>query len=272
MKTSLMRGLLVLILVAGTMTLAQSGGIKLRYGFEKGKVYRYRTSMEFFNVALPPGKEVSAKPSAEMGIGISLSVVPGSSTAGKEWKIVADTVGMRATGPDGASRVVAFEQLRGKSMELLTDDRGVPRGVQAVEPSALNQTRELGFELFSRDLLYIMLIFPQFPEKSVETNESWRFSWSDTVSRGGQHITFTRDTECKVVGQARVGGQTCNKIAYTVHTRFRGQTASGETTATGTLYCSEGGIPLKSEAVMKTLITAGGSQTIQRRTVNTTLE
>lgn len=267
-----MRGLVALLLLSVALTAGNAGGIKLRYGFQKGKVYKYKTSVTFFNDTSKVGKGASVKPSAEMSVGISLSVLSSSSMGNQRWRIVADTVGMRATSPEGESRVLTFEQLKGKSMELVIDDRGVLKGVQAVEPSVLNQTRGLGFEMFSRELFYIMLIFPQYPDSSIERNESWRFSWSDTVSRGGQHIVFTRETECKVIDTVSVGNKMCHKIAYAVTTRFRGQTANGATTATGMLYCTEQGIPIKSEASIEAVISAGGSLTFQKRSVKTILE
>jgi hypothetical protein len=207
-----------------------------------------------------------------MSVGISLFAKTMSSTHDQRWKFVVDTVGMRMVSPSGDSRVLTIQQLKGKSMEVVIDDRGVPNSIQAVDPSALNQTRELGFELFSRDLLDLMFVFPQYPEKSIELNQPWRFSRVDTVSRAGQNIVFTRVTECKVVGTASVGSQTCHKITYTVSTRFHSQTVRGETTATGTLYCSEQGIPVKSDASIKAVISAGGTETIQKRTVKTILE
>jgi hypothetical protein len=47
---------------------------------------------------------------------------------------------------------------------------------------------------------------------------------------------------------------------------------NGETTANGILYTSVDGIPLKSEAVIKVRLSAGGTQTLQKRTVKTILE
>jgi hypothetical protein len=271
MKISFINCTFALCFVAGAMTVGHPEGLLLRYGFQKDKTYKYKTTMDFFNDA-KGGSSPSAKPTAEIVLGISLSATTVSSMHDQRWKFVIDTIGMRMATPAGEDRVLSNEQLKGKSMEVVVDDRGVPKRVEAVDSSALNQTREFGFEVFSRDLLDLMFVFPQYPENGIELNQPWRFSRTDTVSRGGQKIIFSRATECRVVGTATVGNHKCHKIALTVTTRFRGQTASGETTATGTLCFSEPEFPVNSDVNIRAVISAGGTETIQKRSVKTILE
>jgi hypothetical protein len=280
MKNRFITHPVLLALMVGIVTVGSFSEIQLRYGFKKDQTYKYWTQMKFYNEPAKQGVPSGGAPIADISVGFSLSVNKISSAGDIDCVFTADTLGIQMSDPSGANRTLTYEKLKGKSMRVLLDPMGVPKSIQPDDPSSLNQTRELGIEFFSRDLLNFTYMFVEYPAGSVEINRPWEYARTDTISRGTQQLIATRTTRCKLTGTATVGKRKCSQVAYTVVTRVRtlsvgangGQGMTGETTATGVISLSVEGIPVKSEATIKASFTVGATETVQRRTLKTILD
>ena len=259
-----------------------AGGIKLRYGFQPQKQYKCRTTMEVATRQDGSGNPEQPNVSVGLGLGITLTVEKALNGGQLACALALDTVSMQISIPDKEKNVMPLEYLRGKSVRLILDTRGVARNISAPDSASSKQALQtVGFDLLSRELLNRMLIFLEFPENSLEVGESWSYSHTDTVFLNGHRMIAQRITQCTLRSDSTIKNNSYHRIAFSTFARIEGSVGSadvtialkGTTTSDGTLFISMDGIPLMSSAHLDSEMRLGDVKTVkQRGTLETTLE
>lgn len=197
---------LLFILLLSQMSTA---GQKLRYNFEKGKVYKYSTVVESKTSGQSMGQEFSMTSGAYFDYSLSLLSANADVIT---LKIVFDKFNIKLNMPIMGfnDSTIVLQEYVGKRVKVIVTDKGKTLSVEPIDtipPSRLQMMASLTpAELFKQILL-------ELPEKEMDMNDSWKKNNLDTISRGGMKMVVKPNIEFKIVGAEKKNGLNCWKIA-----------------------------------------------------------
>jgi hypothetical protein len=255
----------IVILLLSQLSLA---GQKLRYNFEKGKVYKYSTVVESKTSGQASGQEFSMTSGADFDYSISLlSTKAGVMTV----KVVFDRFNIKLNMPMMGfnDTTIVMQEYVGKRVKVVITDKGKTLSVEPIDtipPSRL----QMMASLTPSDLFKQILI--ELPEKELDLNGSWKKDLPDTISRGGMKMLVKPNIVFTIVGAEKNNDFNCWKIVSTGTSTIEGSgnqrgadvTVDGTTKNKGTAFIApEEGVFVLSEQSNETEMTttATGSQT-----------
>jgi len=267
----------VFILLLSQMSTA---GQKLRYNFEKGKVYKYSTVIESKTSGQSMGQEFSMTYGADFDYSLSLL----SANAGvMTLKIVFDRFNIKLNMPMMGfnDSTIVMQEYVGKRVKVVVSDKGKTLSVEPIDtipPSRLQMmVSSTPAELFKQILL-------ELPEKEMEMNDSWKKTNPDTISRSGMKIVMKPNIEFKIVGTEKKNDLKCWKIAIkgTSTMEGSGNQSGADVSIDGTIktngaayFAPAEGVSVLSEQSTETEMTttATGAQTgASTMTISTTVK
>lgn len=194
----------VMLVVCVIMSVAaHSQGIKLEYKFEKGKIYRYRDSLDAKSTQEMMGQEVKT----EMR---GMNVV----------RLIVDAVN-----PDGSLALIASTDssvmtIKAPGMDTTQTPKGVigkkfgmklARNGKVSDFTAIDASADEGTETVRSQLGH----YPRLSENPVSVGSTWNAASIDTVEQkqfGGKIITDTKE-DYKITGKETKNGHDCFAIS-----------------------------------------------------------
>jgi hypothetical protein len=264
------------------VVVVHAGGIKLRYGFQSGKQYKCWMAIE--STTLEDSSKNTIPSDIRVGVRIGVTLNVEKALEGEQFSclISLDTIIVQTPATGGAMSSMPLANLRGKSMRMILDTRGINRGTPSPDSVSSKQTSQaVGFDPLSGELLNRMSIFLEFPENSLEVGQSWSFSRIDTVLRNGQKMLTQRSTQCTLLADSSLKDRSYHRIAFSTLARLEGSIRGGDsvislkgmTSSKGTLFLTPEGIPSRSSADIESEMQIGNVKAVkQRGTVETTVE
>ena len=172
---------LLFILLLSQMSTA---GQKLRYNFEKGKVYKYSTVVESKTSGQSMGQEFSMTSGAYFDYSLSLLSANADVIT---LKIVFDKFNIKLNMPIMGfnDSTIVLQEYVGKRVKVVMTDKGKTLSVDPIDtipPSRIQMmTSSTPSDLFKQILL-------ELPEKELDLNGSWKKEMPDTIFRGGMKM------------------------------------------------------------------------------------
>jgi hypothetical protein len=187
-----------------------TAGQKLRYHFEKGKIYKYTTFVESKTSGQSMGQEFTLTSGADFDYSLSLI----SADTGKiTLKLVFDKFNIKLNLPMMGfhDSTIVMQEYVGKRLKVVVTELGKTLSVEPIDtipPSSLQTMINLSpAELFKQILL-------ELPEKEMNVNNTWKKNNPDTVSRSGMKITVKPNIEFKIAGTEKKNDLSCWKIGF----------------------------------------------------------
>jgi hypothetical protein len=264
------RVILVSLAVVLVFLLCQSStaGQKLRYNFEKGKVYKYSAVVESKMSGQAMGQEFTMTSGADFDYALSLvSANAGVMTLTVTFEKFNIKLNMPMMGFNDST--IVMQEYVGKRMKVVATDQGKTLAVEPIDTIPPSRIQMMA-SLTPKDLFKQILL--EFPEKELDVNGSWKKVAPDTVSRGGMKMVTKPNLDFKVVGTEKKNDFSCWKIAISGTSTIEGSgtqggvdvTIDGTVKINGAAYIAPAdGIFVLSEQSNETEMTttATGSQT-----------
>lgn len=202
-----------LFFAAGTMFAQDS--FNLKFKFEKGKTYLYRTVTNTEQVINAMGTEINTSALSKTKIRFEIADV---TPAQIEAVLSFDSLYSKSSSPQGDTENTG-EGVIGKKTKYLYDNLG--KKLKKIEIDVIKT--ETG-----QDYSSAANLFMQLAEKPMKIGESWSFSRTDTSKQGedGKMITKS-DIECKIEGKENKNGVDCLKISFNSKSKTEGAMTQG---------------------------------------------
>jgi len=245
-----------------------TAGQKLRYNFEKGKVYKYSAVVESKMSGQSMGQEFTMTYGAEFDYSISFV---SSNTGVLTLMVKFEKYNIKLNFPMMGfnDSTIVMQEYVGKRMKVVITDKGKTLSVIPIDTIPPSRVQMM-VNLTPNDLFKQLLL--ELPDKELDVNGSWKKDLPDTTSRGGIKYVTKPNLDFKIVAVEKKNDFNCWKIAITGTSTIEGSgtqrgadvTIDGTVKIIGTAYIAPAeGVFVLSEQSNETEMTttATGSQT-----------
>jgi hypothetical protein len=239
-----------------------------RYKFEKGKVYKYSTTMENSTSGQMMGQEFTVTSSANFDYSLMLTTVNNGIIS---LTTTFDRFDLKLNMPMMGfnDSIIVMKEYIGKRVKVTLSEQGKTLSVEPIDtipPSRLQMMANLTpTELFR----YFVL---EIPEKKLDTNVVWKKDTPDTTMRSGMKMVTKNNIDFKVVGRENKKEYQCWNISLNGTSTIEGSgsqrgndvTIDGSIKVNGSVYIApkEGIFVFSEQAnVMDMTTTVSGAQT-----------
>ena len=245
-----------------------TAGQKLRYNFEKGKVYKYSAVVESKMSGQSMGQEFTMTYGAEFDYSISFV---SSNTGVLTLMVKFEKYNIKLNFPMMGfnDSTIVMQEYVGKRMKVVITDKGKTLSVIPIDTIPPSRVQMM-VNLTPNDLFKQLLL--ELPDKELDVNGSWKKDLPDTTSRGGIKYVTKQNLDYKIVAAEKKNDLNCWKVAITGTSTIEGSgtqrgadvTIDGTVKINGTAYIVPAdGVFVLSEQSNETEMTttATGSQT-----------
>ncbi len=243
-------------------------GKKVRYQFERGKTYKYSTTVN----AKTSGQMMGQEFTMTSGANLDFSLTPIDSKSGVNTLTVTfDKFEIKLDMPMMGfhDSTIVMSEYAGKRMKVMMTDFGKSLSVEPIDtipPSRLVMMASLNpADLFKQ-------LFFELPDKELDVNSTWKKDVPDTTTRGAMKMITKQNVEFKVAGTEKMNNFKCWKIDIKGSSVLEGSgsqrgndvTIDGTVKVSGTAYVAPAeGVFVSSEQTMENdmTTTVTGSQT-----------
>jgi hypothetical protein len=246
--------LAIICFIAGSV-FSQSP-VQLKYGFEKGKVYRYADLVSSTMVQEMMGQEMKIYTTARM---VSRLAVEDKREDGASVLITSMDSLVVATKSPRRDTTMVMEDLIGKRSRVVLSPLGVVESREVLD--SVKSVQGMGRNSAYREAIR----FHQFSKVPVAAGGKWKSTSADTNDAMGGKMVSTSTLEYTVTGREQRMGHDCLKLTYTGQSAIEGKGSmmgmevfmEGKGNLRGTIYFDDGaGLVVMEEGQNDTDMTA----------------
>jgi hypothetical protein len=183
-------------------------GQKAHYQFEKGKVYKYSTTVESKTAGQMMGQEFSMTSGAALDYSLTAAEVKdGVYTLILTFDKFHVKINMPMMGFTDST--IVMDAYVGKRMKVVVTERGKTISTALIDTIAPSRIQAMA-NLTPMDLFKQLLL--ELPEKPLDNTSAWKKDIPDTTQRGGVKIVTKNNIQFKVAGAEKKNGFDCLKL------------------------------------------------------------